>query len=178
MYELYKGKVSINGEDDSKESQGKLVYGNYELISSIVQTSHEEKLAWDENIYYYFVRAVGGDSSSQNSNVFIIDTSVVDSDGDGLADQMELELGSDPNNVDTNGNGIPDGYEYNILESDPSDLESIVATLDFDEDGLTNLEEYELGTDPWSPDTDGDGLTDGEEVHDLWNRSTKSGYRR
>jgi DNA-binding beta-propeller fold protein YncE len=35
---------------------------------------------------------------------------------------------------------------------------------DPDHDGLTNLQEYQLGTDPNNPDTDGDGLTDGQEV--------------
>ena len=36
--------------------------------------------------------------------------------------------------------------------------------IDSDGDGLTDREEMELGTDPFNPDTDGDGLTDGEEV--------------
>ncbi|SDQ27203.1 Calx-beta domain-containing protein [Flagellimonas zhangzhouensis] len=35
---------------------------------------------------------------------------------------------------------------------------------DTDGDGLTDGEEADLGTDPNNPDTDGDGLTDGEEV--------------
>ena len=30
--------------------------------------------------------------------------------------------------------------------------------------GLTNLEEYFLGTDPLNPDTDGGGTSDGDEV--------------
>lgn len=36
--------------------------------------------------------------------------------------------------------------------------------LDSDGDGLTDVEEAQLGTDPFNPDTDGDGLTDFEEV--------------
>lgn len=43
---------------------------------------------------------------------------------------------------------------------DPND-----AALDFDRDGLTNLEEFPNGTDPHQPDTDGDGVSDGDEVH-------------
>lgn len=35
---------------------------------------------------------------------------------------------------------------------------------DDDHDGLSNVEERRLGTDPHNPDTDGDGLTDGQEV--------------
>ncbi len=53
--------------------------------------------------------------------------------------------------------------------------------VDTDDDGLTDEEEHELGTDPNDPDTDGDGLDDGEEVHDygteplLWD-SDEDGY--
>ncbi len=36
---------------------------------------------------------------------------------------------------------------------------------DPDRDGLTNKEEFALGTDPNNPDSDGDGLADGDEVH-------------
>ena len=37
------------------------------------------------------------------------------------------------------------------------------AGCDSDEDGLTNAEEKELGTDPKNADSDGDGLNDGDE---------------
>ncbi len=36
---------------------------------------------------------------------------------------------------------------------------------DPDHDGLTNLQEYKLGTDPNNPDSDQDGLADGDEVN-------------
>lgn len=39
------------------------------------------------------------------------------------------------------------------------------ANLDSDNDGLTDVEEAKLGTDPHNPDTDGDGLYDGDEVN-------------
>jgi hypothetical protein len=38
------------------------------------------------------------------------------------------------------------------------------ASEDPDQDGLTNLQEFQLGTDPNNPDTDRDGLTDGQEA--------------
>lgn len=39
----------------------------------------------------------------------------------------------------------------------------ILGDADYDNDGLTNSKEKDLGTDPNIPDTDGDGLKDGEE---------------
>ena len=43
----------------------------------------------------------------------------------------------------------------------------LVACGDTDKDGLTNAEESELGTDPESADSDGDGLNDFEEANEL-----------
>lgn len=63
----------------------------------------------------------------------------IDSDKDGLDDVRERELGTDPFNPDTDGDGLIDGDEVIIWK-----------------------------TDPLNPDTDGDGYSDGVEV--------KSGY--
>ena len=38
------------------------------------------------------------------------------------------------------------------------------ASADFDADGLTNLKEYQSGSNPNKADTDSDGLTDAQEV--------------
>jgi hypothetical protein len=38
------------------------------------------------------------------------------------------------------------------------------ATFDTDGDGLNNTREAQLGTDPNNPDTDGDGISDGDQV--------------
>jgi hypothetical protein len=57
----------------------------------------------------------------------------VDSDGDGLSDAEEFELGTNPHLADSDG------------------------------DGLNDLQEYLLGTDPWLMDTDGDGIPDGDD---------------
>jgi len=61
---------------------------------------------------------------------------------------------------DTDGDGMPDVWEMeNELDMNIND-----ARGDFDEDELTNLEEYRLGTRPNSKDSDGDVLLDRYEV--------------
>lgn len=65
----------------------------------------------------------------------------------------------DGGDLDTDGDGIPDSYETaNGLDPYSND-----ANGDLDGDGLTNLEEYHLGTEADNPDTDGDGIADAQD---------------
>ena len=98
-------------------------------------------------------------------------TEYLDTDGDGILDIYETDLlNTDPNNPDTDGDGLPDGYEVftlgtNPLEQDSDDNGILDGAEDADVDGLTNLQELTLGTNPLSEDTDGDGLIDYDEVN-------------
>ncbi len=94
----------------------------------------------------------------------------LDSDEDGLPDYLERRIGSDRHNADTDGDSLPDGYEYYTLgtglkKTDSDDNGLSDADEDFDEEGLTNLEEYNLGTSPFNPDSDYDGLSDYDEIN-------------
>jgi alpha-tubulin suppressor-like RCC1 family protein len=82
-----------------------------------------------------------------------------DQDGDGLPTWRELEIGTDPLNPDTNGDGILDGAAI---------AAGISATnLDMDGDGVPNAVERTNGTDPFRADTDGDGVADGVDAFPL-----------
>ena len=127
-----------------------------------------------------------GDGLTDGDEVFVYQTDPAraDSDGDGLNDMEEIILGTDPWNYDTDQDGLPDGDEVNLYATNPllsdtdgdgmpdkweldNQLNPLVSdiALDPDNDGLTNLEEFQQLTDPQDPDTDGDDLTDGNEVH-------------
>ena len=81
-----------------------------------------------------------------------------DSDNDGLSDSFEEELGTDPQSVDTDCDGLHDGEEVNQYDLDPTNE-------DTDGDGLNDGDEILLyESDPKNPDSDGDGLNDYEEV--------------
>lgn len=64
--------------------------------------------------------------------------------------------------IDTDGDGMPDWFE--LAHTNPPSPTALNPGDDLEPDGLTNLEEYQLGTDPNNPDTDGDTLQDGDEV--------------
>jgi len=67
---------------------------------------------------------------TRTNNLFFWARTLVDSDGDGLPDWWEQAHGLDPNNPDTGNAGISDGYK------------------DSDNDGWTNLQEYQNRTNP------------------------------
>lgn len=88
-----------------------------------------------------------------------------DSDGDGLTDAEEADLGTNPNIADTDGGGVNDGDEM-LAGTNPLDpADDFAPPIDSDGDGLSDAEESDLGTDPGQADTDGDRLDDGFEVN-------------
>lgn len=90
----------------------------------------------------------------------------MDSDNDGLTNSEELLLGTDPNNPDTDGDGLLDGIEVHTWNTNP-------LKTDTDRDGLSDGQEINMGTDPNNPDTDGDGIPDGVDPDPL-HRPTKT----
>lgn len=93
----------------------------------------------------------------------------IDSDKDGLTDEEEKFLGTDSNEADTDGDGIYDTGEI-MGGTDPDKTDDfsqsgIEILSDTDKDGLPDKMEKEYGTDPAKADTDGDGLSDYEEIY-------------
>ena len=73
---------------------------------------------------------------------YIVGAGNTDNDMDGLLKKEEKEIGTDPENADTDGDGLLDGQEVNTY-----------------------------GSNPLNADTDGDGLKDGDEVKKYNTRS-------
>ncbi|MGA1870349.1 MAG: DUF2341 domain-containing protein [bacterium] len=65
--------------------------------------------------------------------------------------------------VDWDADGLADDWEIGF----GLDIFSNSAGFDLDGDGLSNYDEYLRGTDPLNPDTDGDGILDGDESYKI-----------
>ena len=82
-----------------------------------------------------------------NESDYGTDPNNADTDGDGIVDGEEVYVGTDPLNPDTDGDGLDDGEE-NLMATDPLNPDS-------DGDGWLDGEETQQGTDPLNPDEDG-----------------------
>ena len=99
---------------------------------------------------------------------FITNPNNSDTDSDGLSDLREYWWACDPTNPDTNGDFISDGDSVNNKETYPYVLSGnaglTLGSLDIDNDGIpTAAEKFETGTDYKVYSTDGDRYGDGEE---------------
>ena len=99
-----------------------------------------------------------------------------DSDRDGLTDDEELALGTDPNNPDTDGDGFSDGVEVHFatlgasfnplgfMLPDGGGLDPgcppALRGVDSDCDGINDCDEQIIGTNSTLIDSDNDGVPD------------------
>jgi hypothetical protein len=118
-----------------------------------------------------FSQALGVSATVQSDDPTLA-VGVVDSDADGLTDQREDLIGTDPRQQDTDRDGFSDLLEDRLTLSgsdplDPTDADCAadVDRGDGDGDGLRDCEERFFGTNVLAYDTDLDGFGDGVEVH-------------
>lgn len=155
-------------------------YNNEDFITTVILNnaySYTYPITMDFDKRYFKVIQTTDDGQTAESPVFYVEktedgysSKFIDSDEDGLPDFVEKQIGTDINNEDTDSDGLTDYQEYYILGTDPLVYDSVTegvsdADADSDDDGLSNIKEFELGTKPFNPDTDNDGLTDGDEVN-------------
>jgi hypothetical protein len=178
----------------------------FSAMTSLVWTGSEFGISWqddtdDDDKGEIFFTTVNGEADGDGlldsievgtcTDEYNFDTDfdgipdgVEDADQDGLMDPGE----TNPCNADSDGDGMPDGWEVIFIScvdplagdsSEDPDADTFTnleeygnntdpctpGIVDSDGDGLTDDEEIALGTDPGNPDTDGDGLNDGDEVN-------------
>ncbi len=125
------------------------VTGSSTKTSSSISFTLLSGLSDGVHTVYLYVEDISEPSNAANVTwSFTISTQTGDSDNDGLPDDWEIDYFGD-------------------LSQNPSN--------DSDGDGLTNVQEYNFGTNPSNEDTDGDGLLDGEDPNPLVPREEPSG---
>lgn len=92
-----------------------------------------------------------------------------DDDNDGVQDTEEVKNKTNPLVADTDGDGYKDDvdvFPLNKSEWKDTNQNGVGDNTDpdIDGDGLSNVEEKKLGTDPYLIDTDEDGLADKSEI--------------
>ncbi|NHJ84664.1 MAG: hypothetical protein FK734_04335 [Asgard group archaeon] len=118
-----------------------------------------------EEIYYEIPLDLFVD---ENNTIFVVGSDHgiriygPDNDSDLLPNYLELNYYyTDPNQIDTDFDQMTDGYEARF-SLDP--LNGSDASIDYDYDGLLNIEEFYNMTHPICSDTDSDAVNDGDEI--------------
>ncbi|MFH1652559.1 MAG: thrombospondin type 3 repeat-containing protein [Pseudomonadota bacterium] len=92
----------------------------------------------------------------------------MDADGDKMFNISEIENSCDPAKVDSDGDGVQDGFDlFPMLATEWGDMDGDGIgdnqDDDIDGDGVKNDAETLQNTDPRNADSDGDGLNDGKD---------------
>lgn len=157
----------LNPDTDGDGLQdGFEVKGNY--TNPVMYDTDWDDLSDGEEILIYKCDPLKSDTDRDNLRdgvevlIYGTDPTTRDTDKDLLNDDIEIfALGSNPLSNDTDGDGMDDHFEYfnSLLILIDDSLE------DPDEDNLSNIDEYLIGTGIYNPDSDLDLLSDGAEVH-------------
>lgn len=123
------------------------------------------------------VKITGWNNGSLYTHAEIIDYDL-DSDNDGIPDYDENKIGTNMNKGDSDDDGLNDYLELSIGYNPLSENSEEDGKKDYDNDGLSNIQEIRHGTDLTNADTDEDQLNDYEEVYvygtDPLNKDTDS----
>ncbi|OGY41132.1 MAG: hypothetical protein A2Y67_00835 [Candidatus Buchananbacteria bacterium RBG_13_39_9] len=138
------------------------------------QDPKDENTANDLTVTSFYLPLPDNDQDS------IPDIRDPDDDNDGLTDEIEAKRQTDPFDADSDDDGCLDNADdfpldpKLCIDSDNDGIDDKIDTDD-DNDGLSDSKEEQLGTNPKNPDTDGDGVIDGQDVYPLDpNRSKKA----
>ncbi|UYP44388.1 hypothetical protein NEF87_000673 [Candidatus Lokiarchaeum ossiferum] len=159
-------------DNDDLDDRFEIEYPDHALSPSNNDTDWDGLSDYDE-VMTYFTKPNRYDTDNDGLDdyeelfVYFTNATYYDTDYDEMNDWEEVRFGINPNNVDSDGDLIPDGYEWRHYNDDWHHLDPSTAddtSVDWDGDGLTLLQEI-VGdySDPEDWDTDRDGLDDYEE---------------
>jgi hypothetical protein len=144
-----------------------LIGKNYQLQVStdlVNWTNLADPITTDQTSHAIGINVVQPDTNIPTKVFWRVVVTDLDSDNDGLTNAEEHALGTNPNHYDSDGDGMPDGWESSH-DLDPLNAAGENGTEgDGDADGLSNFDEWLNNTLPNSADSDADGANDFVEV--------------
>jgi hypothetical protein len=164
LSDLDQADADIDSDNDSLTNAQEFQFRTNPTLAD----TDKDGLNDNDEITIYKTSPILADSDSDRLNdfdevmLYKTDPNDADSDQDELKDYDEIKFHfTNPLLADSDNDGINDNIELEF------DLDPLLddAADDKDQDGLTNIEELNLGTTPNNADSDYDGLLDGEEVN-------------
>lgn len=154
---LYVGsaeKISDNAWILAKDGSDLLPNGKYDVTAKISnQTGSIDSSSVTFTVDTPVVNSTTGNATTTTTNKTGANTTTTNQTNTSAA---ASETGVVKSDTAANNSKDATTVAENINQIDPN--------LDSDNDGLTDVEELRIGTDPHNPDTDGDGYLDGDEV--------------
>lgn len=158
----------INGDDDEDLLKNYIERG-VTYTNPQKKDTDDDDLTDSEEINTFntspFLKDSDAEGLSDYDEVMIYKTDPlsIDTDLDDFTDFSEIQAGTDPLDadsfpIDADGNGVRDDWEEEFKIKVNNGIQ------DTDKDGVSDKLEYQYGTNPNSHDSDGDGLTDAEEI--------------
>ena len=168
------GQADYTGVDEGGNGSGagqglNQFYSVFEISGATSATVGNNGVGGSNMVALVAVPAAGGGPDSDNDGLpddweienfgDLDETDSGDFDVDGLTNLQEFNTGANPKLADTDGDGLDDGPEFNVHNTDPLDDDS-------DDDGLLDGAEISShSTDPNDRDSDDDALNDFAEVN-------------
>lgn len=151
--------------EESNESDVPVAYDSLKMDGDGLPDEYEEEVTNTDPL--------DPDSNSNRTTTDESNNGVTDDeedfDGDSITTMEEFRFGTDPLSADSDEDGLNDSYELQITGTSPTNPDSNTNGIsdgaeDQDGDGLPNVQEADIGTDPNLADSDSDGLNDGNEI--------------
>jgi len=143
-----KSDASFRGLMNNQGGETYMVLGKNSGFSTTNMNVSIFQAGWDNRelpMIEQFELSNIGNATNFSMAIAFSEASARDADGDGLSNTNEWLVGTDALNPDTDGDGIPDGWEV-AMNLNP--LNAADAALDDDNDSLLNWQEYIAGTLP------------------------------
>ncbi|NVK25066.1 MAG: hypothetical protein HWE10_09080 [Gammaproteobacteria bacterium] len=153
-----------DGTSDTDNSQNQVIPANSVILvlEKVLKFKGEEHELWDYKVEFndQIGTLFGGFTKPSKADSVFTESNALHPDLIGFSRYYQNRMTFTEGDTDLDDDGMPNEWEltYGLNILDASD-----AAIDIDQDGATNLQEFAGVTSPLNPDTDNDGVLDGND---------------